>query len=136
VILNLLGAKAHLNASPAGVHDRCSPRTPLLARDGHFSERPMIGIRYMVQRGTTHSSTTTAAVVLTVFLQLQRKTCHRPTSMPVVVPGHGQLGSRKDLVELHELLLNVRDGVNALKKSGHSLEEFIAAKPTAKFDAE
>jgi hypothetical protein len=53
-----------------------------------------------------------------------------------VVPGHGQLGSRKDLVELHDLLLNVRDGVNALKKSGHSLEAGIAAKPTAKFDAE
>jgi len=30
-ILNLLGAKAHLNASPAGVHGRCSPRTPMLA---------------------------------------------------------------------------------------------------------
>jgi len=37
-ILNLLGAKAHLNASHAGAHYRCSPRTPFLARDGHFSE--------------------------------------------------------------------------------------------------
>ena len=37
-ILNLLGAKAHLNASHAGAHYRCSLRTPFLARDGHFSE--------------------------------------------------------------------------------------------------
>src|SRR6266480_6483335 len=41
-ILNLLGAKAPLNASPAGVHDECSPRTPLLAPDGHFSEYPTL----------------------------------------------------------------------------------------------
>ncbi len=37
-ILNLLGAKAHLNASHAGAHYRCSTRTPFLARDGRFSE--------------------------------------------------------------------------------------------------
>src|SRR6266403_986704 len=44
-ILNLLGAKAHLNASHVGAHYRCSPRTPFtaltfLARDGHLSEYP------------------------------------------------------------------------------------------------
>jgi glyoxylase-like metal-dependent hydrolase (beta-lactamase superfamily II) len=53
----------------------------------------------------------------------------------VVVPGHGEIGSRKDLDEFHEMLLTIHDNVNALKKSGHSLEMTIAAKPTAKFDA-
>jgi hypothetical protein len=53
----------------------------------------------------------------------------------VVVPGHGELGTRKDLVDFHEMLVTVHDRVMALKKSGRSLEEVIAANPTAKFDA-
>lgn len=53
----------------------------------------------------------------------------------VVVPGHGELGSRKGLVDFHEMLLTIHDNVNTLKKSGHSLEHVIAAKPTARFDA-
>jgi glyoxylase-like metal-dependent hydrolase (beta-lactamase superfamily II) len=53
----------------------------------------------------------------------------------VVVPGHGELGTRKDLVEFDEMIVTVHDEVKRLKKSGRSLEEVIAAKPTAKFDA-
>jgi hypothetical protein len=41
-ILNLLGAKAHLNASHAGAHYRCSPRTPFLANFGFADHRPRI----------------------------------------------------------------------------------------------
>src|SRR5882762_7195867 len=40
-ILNLLGAKAHLNASHAGAHYRCSPRTPFLAVTGTFPSTPL-----------------------------------------------------------------------------------------------
>jgi glyoxylase-like metal-dependent hydrolase (beta-lactamase superfamily II) len=53
----------------------------------------------------------------------------------IVVPGHGELGTRKDLVEFDEMIVAIHGRVKELKKSGRSLDEVIAAKPTAKFDA-
>jgi glyoxylase-like metal-dependent hydrolase (beta-lactamase superfamily II) len=53
----------------------------------------------------------------------------------VVVPGHGELGTRKDLVEFDEMIVTIHERVKKLKKSGRSLNEVIAEKPTSKFDA-
>jgi glyoxylase-like metal-dependent hydrolase (beta-lactamase superfamily II) len=53
----------------------------------------------------------------------------------VVVPGHGGLGTRKDLVDFNEMIVTVHARVKELKKSGRSLDEVIAANPTTKFDA-
>jgi glyoxylase-like metal-dependent hydrolase (beta-lactamase superfamily II) len=53
----------------------------------------------------------------------------------VVVPGHGPVGNRAQLVEFRNMLATIRDNVAALKKQGKSLDEVIAAKPTAAFDA-
>jgi len=55
-------------------------------------------------------------------------------SETVVVPGHGETGSRKDLLNFREMLLTVCDSVAILKGSGRSLEAVIAEKPTARFD--
>jgi cyclase len=52
-----------------------------------------------------------------------------------IIPGHGPLGSKAELVSAHDMLATVRDRVAAAKKSGKSLEETIASKPTADFDA-
>jgi len=52
-----------------------------------------------------------------------------------IIPGHGALGSKKDLAAYHDMLVTVRDRVAAAKKSGKTLEETIAAKPTADLDA-
>jgi glyoxylase-like metal-dependent hydrolase (beta-lactamase superfamily II) len=53
----------------------------------------------------------------------------------IVVPGHGPVGRRADLLEFRSMLAQVRDNVAALKKQGKTLDEIIAAKPTAAFDA-
>ncbi len=53
----------------------------------------------------------------------------------IVLCGHGDVGTRQDLVEYHEMLLSVRDSVAKLKARGSSLEEAIVARPTAPFDA-
>lgn len=53
----------------------------------------------------------------------------------IVVPGHGPLGTRADLVEYRDMLVTIRANVAALKKQGKTLEETIAAQPTAAFDA-
>ncbi|MHA6203522.1 MBL fold metallo-hydrolase [Dyella soli] len=53
----------------------------------------------------------------------------------VVVPGHGPVGNRAQLAEFHDMLVTIRDNVQTLKRQGKSLDEIIAAKPTAAYDA-
>src|SRR5215467_15873188 len=53
----------------------------------------------------------------------------------IVVPGHGLPGGKSQLREYHDMLVGVRDKVAALKKQGRTLDETIAAKPSATFDA-
>ena len=52
-----------------------------------------------------------------------------------IVPGVGAVSSRADLVAYRGMLVTVRDRVAALVRDGNSLEEVVAAKPTAEFDA-
>lgn len=53
----------------------------------------------------------------------------------VVIPGHGPVGGRQELVVFRDMLVTVRDGVAALKKKGMPLREVIAARPTKAYDA-
>jgi glyoxylase-like metal-dependent hydrolase (beta-lactamase superfamily II) len=53
----------------------------------------------------------------------------------IVVPGHGLPGDKSQLREYRDMLVAVRNKVAALKKQGRSLDETVAAKPTATFDA-
>jgi cyclase len=52
-----------------------------------------------------------------------------------IVPGVGVVSGRADLVAYRDMLTTVRDRVAASVREGKSLEEAIAAKPTAEFDA-
>jgi glyoxylase-like metal-dependent hydrolase (beta-lactamase superfamily II) len=54
----------------------------------------------------------------------------------VIVPGHGNVGYRQDLVKFHEMLSATREAVLALKRTGRSVEAVVAARPTAEFDAD
>ena len=53
-----------------------------------------------------------------------------------IIPGHGPITDRNGLIAARDLILAVRDKVAALVAQGKSLEEVIAAKPTAEFDAQ
>ncbi|MBI1358584.1 MAG: MBL fold metallo-hydrolase [Acidobacteria bacterium] len=57
------------------------------------------------------------------------------TEKMMVIPGHGPVGRRADVVAFRDMLVTVRSGVAALKKQGRTLEQTVAAKPTAAFDA-
>jgi len=59
----------------------------------------------------------------------------RVTDKTIVIPGHGPIGNKSQLIEFRDMLVAVRDKVSALKKQGHSLQEAIEAKPTAGYDA-
>ncbi|MEM7585178.1 MAG: MBL fold metallo-hydrolase [Acidobacteriota bacterium] len=51
-----------------------------------------------------------------------------------IIPGHGALSNRAELAAYADMLRGVRAAVAPLVEAGHSLEEVIAAKPTAAFD--
>ena len=52
-----------------------------------------------------------------------------------VIPGHGATGDRTALRAYRDMLATVRDRVHRQVKSGASLEQVLASKPTAAFDA-
>lgn len=52
----------------------------------------------------------------------------------IVVPGHGPVGSRDDLIAYRAMLATIRDNVAKLKARGLSVDQVIAARPTAAFD--
>lgn len=52
-----------------------------------------------------------------------------------IIPGHGPLASKADLRAYHDMLVSIRGAVAAMIAEGKSLEEVIAAKPSADFDA-
>ena len=62
------------------------------------------------------------------------KAIERSTDKTIVVPGHGPVGTRSQLIEFRNMLAMVRDNVATLKRQGKSLDEVIAAKPSAAFD--
>jgi glyoxylase-like metal-dependent hydrolase (beta-lactamase superfamily II) len=57
------------------------------------------------------------------------------TDKMIVIPGHGAVGDKSQLTFYRDLLVTVRDKVATLKKQGRSLDEIVAAKPTAATDA-
>ena len=51
-----------------------------------------------------------------------------------VIPGHGPVSDKGDVLEYKEMCIALRDRVAQMKKNGLTLEEVIAARPTAEFD--
>jgi cyclase len=52
-----------------------------------------------------------------------------------VVPGRGPVGTKRDLIDYREVMVQLRVLITQLVKDGKSLEQAIAAKPTKDFDA-
>lgn len=48
-----------------------------------------------------------------------------------MIPGHGPVGNRSELKDYRDMLIAVRESVVALKTQERSLNEIVAAKPTA-----
>jgi len=52
-----------------------------------------------------------------------------------IVPGHGAVSDKAGLDKYREMLVTVRDRIQTKKRAGASVEETVASKPTAEFDA-
>ncbi|MFZ3377637.1 MAG: MBL fold metallo-hydrolase [Chthoniobacterales bacterium] len=57
------------------------------------------------------------------------------TDKTIVIPGHGPVGGKAEMIEYRDILATIRDRVAALKGEGKSLNEIVAAKPAAAYDA-
>jgi glyoxylase-like metal-dependent hydrolase (beta-lactamase superfamily II) len=59
----------------------------------------------------------------------------RVTEKTIIIPGHGPVANKSQLIEFRDMLVAIREKVSTLKKQGLSLAEVVAAKPTADYDA-
>ncbi|MDH4181542.1 MAG: MBL fold metallo-hydrolase [Betaproteobacteria bacterium] len=57
------------------------------------------------------------------------------TARTKIIPGHGPLASRADLLALREMLATVYPRIRDAARAGKGLEDVQALKPTAEFDA-
>lgn len=58
------------------------------------------------------------------------------TDKTIIIPGHGNpVSNRTELQDFRDMLVAIRENVAALKRAGRSMDEAVAAKPTAAFDA-
>jgi glyoxylase-like metal-dependent hydrolase (beta-lactamase superfamily II) len=59
----------------------------------------------------------------------------RSTSRTVVIPGHGPVSNRAELAAYRDMLVDVGRNVREAVEKGMGVEDILAAKPTAAFDA-
>ena len=52
-----------------------------------------------------------------------------------IIPGHGPLATKADLVSYREMLAGIRDRIQKLVSQKKTVEQAVAAKPTAAWDA-
>jgi glyoxylase-like metal-dependent hydrolase (beta-lactamase superfamily II) len=69
------------------------------------------------------------------MIRLVNASLERVTDKTIIIPGHGPVGNRAQLIEFRDMLVGVRNNVARLKKQGKSLDEIIAARPTSAYDA-
>jgi len=70
------------------------------------------------------------------MIRAARANVAKASDHTVVVPGHGPIGGRTELIEFRDMLIAVREKIADLKSSGMSRAQVIAATPTMNFDAE
>ena len=58
----------------------------------------------------------------------------RVTGKTIIIPGHGKVGDKSQLIEFRDMLVTIRDKIAALKKQGKSLDQVVAEAPTAAYD--
>ena len=51
-----------------------------------------------------------------------------------VIPDHGNLSNKKQLIEFRDMLAKVYHTVSTMKAKGQTLQQILAAKPSAEFD--
>ncbi len=59
----------------------------------------------------------------------------RASDKTIIIPGHGPVGDKSQLLEYCDMLVDIRENVAGLKQRGMTVKQVVAARPTAKYDA-
>jgi glyoxylase-like metal-dependent hydrolase (beta-lactamase superfamily II) len=68
------------------------------------------------------------------MLRATEENVKRVTDKTIIVPGHGPVGNKAQLVEYRDMLGEVKTCIEAMKKRGQSLKEVVAGRPTKAYD--
>ena len=69
------------------------------------------------------------------MLRATNDNINRVSDKTIIVPGHGPVGNKRQLIAYRDMLTTVKETIEALKKKGQSLQEVVASKPTKAYDA-
>jgi Integral membrane protein TerC family len=101
----------------------------------HRNEAPDVEDNAVVHGARRVLSITTEYVDGRIITKVDGRCVLTPLFVVLVVPGHGPVGRRADLVEYRDMLVGIRNRVADLKRRGLTVDQTIAAKPTQPFDA-
>ncbi len=59
----------------------------------------------------------------------------RVSNKTIIVPGHGPVGNKAQLIQYRDMLVAIKTKIETLKKQGQTLQEVVANKPTKAYDA-
>ena len=68
------------------------------------------------------------------YLAAQERALSMVDAKTKIIPGHGPITDRAGLQAVHQMLSGVRDRVKKLVAEGKTVQEIVAAKPTAEWD--
>ncbi len=68
------------------------------------------------------------------MIAASKRTLATVSATTIIIPGHGPVGDKAQFTSFSQMLAGTRDAVAAAKQQGKSVEETIAAKPTAAYD--
>jgi cyclase len=69
------------------------------------------------------------------YIAAQAELLQRVDARTKIIPGHGPLGDKAALQSTHDMLVRIRNAVAASMREKKTLQEVIATKPTAPWDA-
>ena len=101
----------------------------------YFKKADVMALGDMFWNGVYHFIDIATGGSIDGAIRLANHALSQVTNKTIIVSGHGPVGDRAQLVEFRDMLVAVRKNVARLKKQGKSLDEVIAAKPTAAYDA-
>ena len=68
------------------------------------------------------------------MIRATEKNLAQVTAKTIIIPGHGPVGDRAQLLEYRDMLTEIRSRIATLKRQGRTQQEVLSAKPTASYD--
>lgn len=114
-------------------------KVPAAHTDGdvmvHFVEANVLHTGDTYMKGRFPFVDTGSGGTLDGLIEAQQKALEIADGDTKIIPGHGELATKADLQETNDTIVAARAAVKARVDAGDTLEEAVAAKPLAQWDA-